>query len=147
MQRTQNTAPGTECSQEEGVCRSVVFDSLTPWTVACQAPLSMGFSRQGYWSGLPFPSPGSAQETCVSKAPSSPPRHLQGSSWWPLGGDPAPGAGLQYPGSWNCFLRVQLWVMLITYTVNIILAGGWSVGWHLKRQTEVAQRLSLLLAV
>ena len=30
----------------------------TPWTVAYQAPPSMGFSRQGYWSGLPFPSPG-----------------------------------------------------------------------------------------
>ena len=30
----------------------------TPWTVACQAPLSMGFSRQEYWSRLPFPSPG-----------------------------------------------------------------------------------------
>ena len=30
----------------------------TPWTVAHQAPLSMRFSRQGYWSGLPFPSPG-----------------------------------------------------------------------------------------
>ena len=30
----------------------------TPWTVAHQAPLSMGFSRQEYWSGLPFPSPG-----------------------------------------------------------------------------------------
>ena len=30
----------------------------TPWTVAYQAPLSMGFSRQLYWSGLPFPSPG-----------------------------------------------------------------------------------------
>ena len=30
----------------------------TPWTVACQAPLSMGFSRQEYWSELPFPSPG-----------------------------------------------------------------------------------------
>ena len=29
-----------------------------PWTVACRAPLSMGFSRQEYWSGLPFPSPG-----------------------------------------------------------------------------------------
>ena len=29
-----------------------------PWTVAQQAPLSMGFSRQEYWSGLPFPSPG-----------------------------------------------------------------------------------------
>ena len=30
----------------------------TPWTVALQAPLSMGFFRQEYWSGLPFPSPG-----------------------------------------------------------------------------------------
>ncbi|CAI9153925.1 unnamed protein product [Rangifer tarandus platyrhynchus] len=30
----------------------------TPWNVACQIPLSMGFSRQEYWSGLPFPSPG-----------------------------------------------------------------------------------------
>ena len=30
----------------------------TPWTVAYQAPLFMGFSRQEYWSGLPFPSPG-----------------------------------------------------------------------------------------
>ena len=30
----------------------------TPWTVAYRAPLSMGFSRQEYWSGLPFPSPG-----------------------------------------------------------------------------------------
>ena len=30
----------------------------TPWTVGRQAPLSMGFSRQEYWSGLPFPSPG-----------------------------------------------------------------------------------------
>ena len=30
----------------------------TPWTVAHQAPLSMGFSRQEYWNGLPFPSPG-----------------------------------------------------------------------------------------
>ena len=31
---------------------------MTSWTVARRAPLSMGFSRQGYWSGLPFPSPG-----------------------------------------------------------------------------------------
>ena len=30
----------------------------TLWTVACQAPLSMGFSRQEYWSGLPCPPPG-----------------------------------------------------------------------------------------
>ena len=39
-------------------CFSHVQLSATLWTVACQAPLSMGFSRQEYWSGLPFPSPG-----------------------------------------------------------------------------------------
>ena len=41
------------------VCCSVVSDFFaTPWTVACQASLSLGFSRQEYWSGLPFPSLG-----------------------------------------------------------------------------------------
>ena len=33
---------------------SVVSDSVTPWTVAHQAPQSIGFPRQEYWSGLPF---------------------------------------------------------------------------------------------
>ena len=33
-------------------------DSATPWSVAYQASLSIGFARQEYWSGLPFPSPG-----------------------------------------------------------------------------------------
>ena len=33
-------------------------DSATPWTIAHQAPLSMGFSRHEYWSGLPCPPPG-----------------------------------------------------------------------------------------
>ena len=37
---------------------SVLSDSVTLWTVAHQAPLSMGFSRQEYWSGLPFPPSG-----------------------------------------------------------------------------------------
>ena len=37
---------------------SPVWLFATPWTVAYQAPPSMGFSRQEYWSGLPFPSPG-----------------------------------------------------------------------------------------
>ena len=35
-----------------------MFDSCDPWSVARQAPVSMGLSRQEYWSGLPFPSPG-----------------------------------------------------------------------------------------
>ena len=40
-------------------CQSLNLARLfvTPWTVACLAPLTMGFSRQGYWNGLPFPSP------------------------------------------------------------------------------------------
>jgi len=37
---------------------SCVWLFATPWTVACQTPLSMKFSRQEYWSGLPFPAPG-----------------------------------------------------------------------------------------
>ena len=41
-----------------GVNLPVESDSMTPWTVAHQAPLSMAFPRQEYWSGLPFPSPG-----------------------------------------------------------------------------------------
>ena len=40
------------------VSRSVVSDSLTPWTVAHQAPLLRELSRQEYWSGLPCPPPG-----------------------------------------------------------------------------------------
>ena len=56
-------------------------DSATPWTVACQAPLSMGFSRQECWSGLPFPSPGdhpnsrieSRSPTLQDSVPAEPP--------------------------------------------------------------------------
>ena len=41
------------------VCMCVCWLSrVIPWLVTCQAPLSMGFSRQGYWSGLLFPTPG-----------------------------------------------------------------------------------------
>ena len=70
--------------------------SATPWTAACQAPLSMGFSRQEHWSGLPFPPPGDLpepgpeRESRVSPAlagrfftidpPGKPPRPSQGSA-------------------------------------------------------------------
>ena len=40
------------------MCVLAASDSATPWTATRQAPLSMGFFRQEYWSGLPFPSPG-----------------------------------------------------------------------------------------
>ena len=45
------------------VNHTVVSDSFaTPWTETCQAPLSMKFFRQEYWSGLSFPSPGIIHE-------------------------------------------------------------------------------------
>ena len=40
----------------------------TPWTVAHQPPLSMGFSRQEYWSGLPCPSPGDLPDLGIEPA-------------------------------------------------------------------------------
>ena len=48
------------CSLEEKKVKSLSRVQLfaTPWTVAYQASPSMGFSRQEYWSGVPFPSPG-----------------------------------------------------------------------------------------
>ena len=61
--RGQGRAPVLAASEEASPCcvcvlgRLVVSDSMTPCAVACQAPLSMGFSRQESWSGLPFPSP------------------------------------------------------------------------------------------
>ena len=52
--------------------RSVVPDSfVTPWTVACQAPLSMGFPRQEYCSRLPFPSPGDLSDPGIEPTSST----------------------------------------------------------------------------
>ena len=47
--------------------RSVKSDSARPWTISHQAPLSMGFSRQEYWSGLPFPCPGYLPDPGITK--------------------------------------------------------------------------------
>ena len=52
VSNTKNHSGGSESD----VAQSCLFATL--WTVAYQAPPSMGFSRQEYWSGLPFPSPG-----------------------------------------------------------------------------------------
>ena len=50
------------------VCLSPVWLFATPWTAAHQAPLSMGFFRQEYWSGVPFPPPGIEPGSPVSPA-------------------------------------------------------------------------------
>ena len=51
-----------------------MFNSfVNPWTVALQDPLSMGFPRQEYWRGLPFPSPGKLADPGIEPAsPASP---------------------------------------------------------------------------
>ena len=51
----QDFLPGDACVINQISCIRLF---MTPWTVACQDPLSMGFSRQEYWSGLRFPPPG-----------------------------------------------------------------------------------------
>ena len=54
---TQTAHPGNPRPRVHAY--SVVWEALpTPWTVACQDPLSMGYPRQEYWSGLPFPTLG-----------------------------------------------------------------------------------------
>ena len=58
-----STEPPGRClwlpSRQDGGSVSKSCPTLaTPWTIAYQAPLSLGFSRQEYWSRLPFPSPG-----------------------------------------------------------------------------------------
>ena len=58
-----------------GPCAGVLSHvrlSVTPWTVAFQAPLSAGFSRQEYWSGLPIPSPGDLPDPGIKPTSMSP---------------------------------------------------------------------------
>ena len=49
-------------------CSAVSNSFVTLWTVAHQSPLSMEFSRQEYWSGLPFPSPGDLPDPGIEPA-------------------------------------------------------------------------------
>ena len=69
---------------------SCVWLFATPWTTARQVPLSMGFSRQGYWSGLLFPSPGDLPDPAIEPGspasqadslPSEPPGKVSPTLW------------------------------------------------------------------
>ena len=78
---------------------SLVQLFATPWTVAYKAPLSMEFSRQEYWSGSPFPSPGDLPKPGIEpRSPAlqadEPPgkpaarQEFTATSWWPPEYDP-----------------------------------------------------------
>ena len=86
---------------------------VTPWTVACQAPLSMRFSRKEHWSGLPFPSPGDLPDPGIEprspaleadplvSEPPGKPRH-SGMASFPFPSCPFPdGEGLEWVILWS----------------------------------------------
>ena len=93
-------------------------DSLaTPWTVACQVPLSIEFSRQEYWSGLLFPTSGHLPESGIKPVISCSGRHWQVDFFLPLshqGND----AGLN---SFTSEHQLSICKMKILYT----LQGCW----------------------
>ena len=63
-------------------CFSHVRLFMTPWTEACLAPLSMGFSRQGYWSGLSSPPPGDLHNPGIAlQSPASPALQVYSALW------------------------------------------------------------------
>ena len=83
---------------KESASLSVLFNSVTPWTGAHQAPLSMGFFRQEHWSGLPFPSSGDLPNSGIK--PGSPALQADSS----LSGPPRKPMYI-----WTChFLSIQL---------------------------------------
>ena len=67
--RLQHPRPPVPCEVKVRLLSRVRLFA-TPWTVAYQASLSLGFSRQEYWSGLPFPSPGALPDPGIK--PGSP---------------------------------------------------------------------------
>ena len=72
------------------MCASVMSDSVTLWTVSHQAPLSMGFSRQKYWSELPCPLQGMVTHSSILawEIPwTKEPGRLQSRRWKKVGHD------------------------------------------------------------
>ena len=66
LQKCHHLIINIQVSEVKSLSRVRLF--AAPWTIAHQAPLSTGFSRQAYWSGLPFPSPGDLPDPEVEPA-------------------------------------------------------------------------------
>ena len=90
----------------------------TPWTVACQAPLYMGFSRQEYWSKLPFPSPGYLLDPEIETVSAASPA-LQADFFFFF-------LPLSYRGSPGLFWSIWIQCRFCPFCVNVSL--GWSPG-------------------
>ena len=82
----------------------------SPWTVAYQAPPSMGFSRQEYWSGLPFPSPGDLPDPGIEPGPPA----LQADAFTISANTevPSPGRGIQR--CYVCYVMSLIWMLCMS---------------------------------
>ena len=81
MDKCRRGAEGVKGNEKARLCCVPLFP--TPWTVAHQAPLTVAFSRQECWSGLPFPSPGHLPDPGIkSGSPASADRFLGSPSSW-----------------------------------------------------------------
>ena len=92
-----------------------VSHSVIPWTIACQAPPSMKFSKQEYWPAVPFPSPGGFPDPGVKAGPAA----LQPDSLPAFSPQPSPSPTLYHKGS--C---ISLWMLC---TCSFICPWPWSV--------------------
>ena len=97
-------------------CFSRVWLFATPWTVAHQAPLSMGFSRQEYWSGLPCPPPGDLPNPGIK--PASPATSVSQVGSLPLSHQGSPNNCIPSP-QFNSYY----FVMFVLFLSDIILYG------------------------
>ena len=103
---------------------SRVWLFMTPWPVALQAPLSMGFARQEYWSGLPFPTPGDLPNQGIEPASlmspekgAFPTEERAGAKAWKWD-KPGLGTGSQRLGPWAAFKPPsahQFWVVRLGF--------------------------------
>ena len=95
----------------------------TPWTAAYQAPLSMGFSRQEYWSGLPFTSPGDLPDP--GNEPGSP--TLQADS---LPSEP-PGKPLRQSRVQTLALTLNCWVVTLVKLLHSLSLSFFSLSYDI----------------
>ena len=140
-------------------CFSRVQLFATLWTVVRQAPLSTGFSRQKYWSGLPFPSPEDLPDPGIepiSPADALPPEppgkfnHLQLGGkifvkWWICFGDIYPDFLLRKLGFFFFFFRLKCLKMSLALKRMRCQEGGPST--YLKQKRPLSSELLLMLQI
>ena len=124
-------------------CRSLISDSAVPRTVACQAALSMEFSSQRYWCGLPFPPPGNLPNPGIKPAflasLALAGRFCVIVIYCSITNYPKHG-GLkeQISCHYFCRLEIQVWLgwNLLTQSLsqgfNQVVSQGWDLIWRLK---------------